>query len=566
LLINVLLPANVKTKKMKKIFFYLCLLIVSLSFSQSQLSNDYSYNVSTPYKVFDADQKYYFTKGNHSIALKFDGKKVLLQKFNNDKPSFVKEKLFENYFPKNYKIERVLQLDSKVYVFYSSWDGDNDNEQLFAVEADFETCAFKDNRNILKIAGKITGKKEFSFWGGTFSEMIAGTQDKFDFLVSHDSKRVLVQYSKKELVKNDKESFSVVGLVTYDSNLKQISEKEITMPYSVKTMNNIDYHLDNDGNLYMLTKVFHDDSKNEKKKRKDELANYHIELFFVANGTNEIKISKFDNKEKIITKLWLFDSDQNFIVCGGFYNNGKGDYFDDVDGLLTFKVDRTGKIYDSYSHEIPLEIINQYESEKFIKKNLKAEKKGEGAKFNDLELNNLLVNQDGSIVLIGEKIFVKSHYSPGMNGSPGRTYYTYHYCDILATKIGVDGSLQWMKKIPKEQSGSRGRGGMSYKYFVANNSHYLLFLDNVKNINLAENLPPALHSDGKGGYLTSVKISDSDGTLKKDSVFNGRDIEDFTMYQFAVDRVFKTSDNSFMIEVYKKKKEDIMIKVNMLKL
>ena len=253
---------------MKKIFLYLCLSIVSLSFSQTQLSKDYSYNVSAPYKVFDADQKHYFTQGNNSIALKFDGKKVLLQKFNNDKPSFVKEKLYENYFPKNYKIERVLQLESKVFVFYSSWDGDNDNEQLFAVEADFETCTFKDNRNILKIAGKLSGKREFSFWGGSFNDMVAGTQEKFDFLVSHDSKRVLVQYSKKELVKNDKESFSVVGLVTFDSNLKQISEKEITMPYSVKTMNNIDYHLDMMVIYFYWLKFFMMIQKMKKRKRK----------------------------------------------------------------------------------------------------------------------------------------------------------------------------------------------------------------------------------------------------------------------------------------------------------
>ena len=34
-------------------------------------------------------------------------------------------------------------------------------------------------------------------------------------------------------------------------------------------MNNLDYQLDNDGNLYLLTKVFHDDSNQDKKSKKD---------------------------------------------------------------------------------------------------------------------------------------------------------------------------------------------------------------------------------------------------------------------------------------------------------
>ena len=128
-------------------------------------------------------------------------------------------------------------------------------------------------------------------------------------------------------------------------------------------MDNLDYQLDNEGNLYLLTKVFHDDSNDDKKRSKDELANYHLELFFIKNETNELKISRFENKDKFITKLWLFDSPQNFLVCGGFFSNGKGD-LDDSDGVLAFKIDKQGNIYDSVSHDIPAEIINQYESEK----------------------------------------------------------------------------------------------------------------------------------------------------------------------------------------------------------
>lgn len=542
---------------MNKTILFLALFIVApLCYSQKELSKDYSYKISEPYKVFDASEKIYFAKGNEALALKLDGKEILIQKFNTDKPSFVKETKYEKLFPKNYSVEDVLEIGGRYYVFYSSWDGDNDKEQLFSVEIDFDKGEFVTNHKLLfQVNGKIAGTMARS---GMFSLSV---EDKFDIFRSYDKRSVLVQYRKKPEVKRDTKSFDIIGLAAFDSQLNEISNREITMPYTERRMNNLDYQLDNDGNLYLLTKVFHDDSNDDKKKKKDTEANYHIELFQIPSKSDKINISKFDNKDKFITKLWMFDSSKDFLVCGGFYSNGKGD-FDDSDGILAFKIDKAGKVYDHVSHDIPVSILNQYESAKTKKKNEKKEQKGEEAKFSDLILRDLIVNDDGSLVLVGEQYFVREHTTYSSKGG-ARTYYTYHYNDMLVTKIGAKGELNWMSKIPKNQMGRRGQGGMSYKYFRANNNHYLIFLDNVKNIDLPIDKTPAMHSDGQGGYLTAVKISDSDGVNSKASILNGRDIEDFQMHQFSVNRVFKTSENSFMLEVYKKKKEDIMIRVEM---
>lgn len=544
---------------MKKTLLLLLIFSASTLLAQKELSKDYSYTVSNPYKVFDASRKLYFSKGNQTLAIKIDKKETAIQKFDSEKPAFIKEKIYEKFFPKNYRIEEVLELDKKYYVFYSSWNGKDDKEQLFAAEVDFDKGEFLPNpKLIVEIDGKVAGKKSFNFFNGGLYDMIDGTQDKFDFLSSHDKKKLLIQYRKKPEVKSDKKSYDIVGLVTFDANLKQLSDREIKMPYTERRLKFLDYQLDNDGNLYMLTKIFHDDSNDDKKKSKDLIANYHLELFFIKTGSDELNISKFDNKNKFISKLWIFDSDKDFAVCGGFYSTGKGDY-EDSDGVLAFKIDKKGNIYDDVYHEISSEIINKYESEKTKRKNEKKEKKGEVAKFTDLVLKDIIINKDGSLILIGEQDYMTTHTSSGQNGM--RTYTRYHYNDILVTKIGLKGELNWMKKIPKSQSGSAALGGMSYYYFGANKNHYLVFLDNVKNIDLPEDKAPFGHTDGQGGYLTAVKISDADGSFTKASILNGRDIEDFQMHQFATSRILKTSENSFMLEVYKKKKEDVMIKV-----
>ncbi|MEO8517296.1 MAG: hypothetical protein ABI426_11145 [Flavobacterium sp.] len=532
-------------------------LLLTQGYAQKTLSNDYTYKVSEPYKVFDAKEKIYFSRGNEVLALKLDGKEILIQKFNSEAPAFIKETKYEKYFPKNYSVEEVLEIDGKYYFFYSSWDGDNKKEQLFAAEIDFAKGEFAgEPKLVFQVEGRIAGTPTMGNMGFSYS-----IEDKFDFFQARDQKSVLIQYRKKPEVKSDTKSFDIIGMYTYDGNLNKISGKEVTMPYTERRMNNLDYQLDKKGDLYMLTKVFHDDSNDDKKHRKDTEANYHIELMIIKAGSDKIEISKFDNKDKFINKLWLFDTNKDFLVCGGFYSNGKGD-FDDCDGILAFKIKEDGSIYDESFHEIPLEVLNQYESERTKKRNERKERKGDDAQFSDLELKDLAVNEDGSIVLVGEQYFIVTHtsYSPQMGT---RTTVTYHYCDILASKINADGKLGWMKKIPKNQIGGRGKGGMSYKYFNANGNHYFVFLDNVKNIELTLDKEPVRHSDGQGGYLTAVKISDTDGALTKGSILNSRDVEDFKIYQFSTNRIVKTSESSFLLEVYKKKKEDIMIKVDL---
>lgn len=564
---------------MKKLFSVLIMsaLFLQVGYSQKTLSTDYSYKVSEPYTVFDAKEKIYFTKGNEVMALKLDGKEVLIQKFNSDKPAFIKEKLYEKFFPKNYSFEDVLELAGKYYLFYSSWDGDKDKEQLFSVEIDFGKGEFTGEQKLLfQVDGKIAGSL-IAATRNTGFMFTMGTVSKFDFMQSDDKKNVLIQYRKKPLVKKDVSSFDIIGLYTFDGNLNKTYNNEITMPYTERRMNNLDYQLDNKGNLYLLTKVFHDDSNKDKKSKKDTEANYHLELFLIKAGTSKIEISKIENNGKFINKLWLFDTDKGYLICGGFYSNGndarKGgafqSNFDDCDGIVVLKIKPDGTIYDKIFHEIPLEIINQYESEKTKKKNENKERKGEGAQFSDLELKDLVVNKDGSIVLVGEQYFSIYHSTSLMDGvmhkatGGGQGSYSYHYCDMLVSKINPDGTLGWMKKIAKNQIGSRGKGGMSYKYFNANNNHYFVYLDNVKNINLPLEKEPARHTDGQGGYLTSVKISDADGALTKGSILNAKDVEDIKIYQFATNRIVKTSENSFLLEVYKKKKEDVMIKVSL---
>jgi hypothetical protein len=550
----------------KKILLFAALLTTTLGFAQKTLSKDYNYTVSAPYKVFDAEHKLYFYKDNEILTVKVDGKEILLQKFENgEKIKFKSEKKYEDAFPKHYQLEDVFEFNNKFYFFYSSWDGDNEKEQLYVREIDFKKGEFiGESKLMFKVDGKIAGR---SMWDRGLAKDVQvsfnmGTTDKFDFLISNDKKKMLIKYRKKPTVKSDTKSFDIIGVHAYEGDLEAKWNNELKMPYTERRMDILDYTMDRQANTYILAKVFHDDSNDDKKRKRDKEANYHVELFRIPAGTNTIDITKIEVKDKFINGLWIYESPGDYMVCAGFYNNGKN--FASADGMMVFKVKKDGEIYDKSFNEIPLEIVNQNLSGRQQRKNEKKEKKqeeegeGEGAEVRAFVMDKIQVNSDGSLVLVGEQYYTVIHYSQKT------TYVSYHYEDILLAKIDADGKMNWIKKLPKKQAGIRGLGGMSYKHFFVNDNHYVLYLDNVKNYNLPADKKPAVHSDGKGGYFTSYKINDTTGEATSGSVFDMRNVDDMTMYQFSVGRIIEISKDEFAIEFYKKKKEDVMMKVKML--
>ncbi|GHC42531.1 hypothetical protein GCM10008083_00790 [Ulvibacter litoralis] len=539
------------------------------SYAQKDLSEDYKYTVSEPYQVYDAPRKHYFSDGNEILSVKPWKKKMILQKFDVEGLTLNSMKEYED-FPDNCMVEGIKQLQDKFYLFYSSWTGrDTQHEQLFYREINFESGTFVgDAVKLIDIDGKLAGTLASTSGVAAPFAFGFGVTDKFDFLTSLDESKILIQYRRKPEVKSDKNSYDIIGVEVYDLSLNKLWSREYTMPYTERRMNVEDFAVDSDGNGYLMAKVFHDDSNKDKKRRKDEEANYHMELFRLSKGVAEIEITKIDLGEKFINGISLFESVDGYMLCSGFYTNGLNNKLHNADGVYTFKITREGKLIDEKSYEIPLEILNQYVKNRTKKKNERKDKDGK-AEFQNMKLRNLVVNGDGSLVLIGEQTFIVVHRSTRY------TYVTYHNNDILVTKIDPEGNLAWMKKIPKRQVGKPKmgevfdtsktyQGGMSYSHFAANGNHYIVFLDNVKNIDLPLDKIPALHSDGHGGYLTAYKIDDATGAHSKGSILDTREVNDMELYQFNNDRIVKTAEDEFVIEFYKKKKEDVLVKVNIL--
>lgn len=546
---------------MKKLILVInCLFTLCTINAQEELSKDYSYEVSKPYQVYDGGEKIYFNKGNEVLGVKTSRKQVVLQKFDITGLQILNIKKYED-FPKGFIIEQTIKLGGKYYLFYSS-KSENKKEQLYYREIDFAKGEFKGKgTKIIDVNEKLAiAPVKFMHSSKAIKPRVL---DKFDFLVSKDESKISIQYRKKPLAKNDKKNNDIIGMNVFDFELNEIWKKEYTMPYSERQMDLLDFTIDSEGITYIVARVFYD---NSNKSKLNDVVNYNLELLKFDGSTNTTLNLKMSlEKDKLINSVSLFELDKNYLVCAGFYShslsnsdsflNGKHMKRGNTDGLFAFKLLKTGEIENQYTHEIPVDILGQYLGERAKAKIEDRDKKGI-AEFVDLKLSDLIVNDDGSFVFIGEQFYI---FTQG--GGQNSTSHSY-YKDLLVSKVDKFGNLEWMNKLPKRQKSLKYLGGSSYAHIKNKSDHFLIFMDNIKNMDITVDNVPHRHDDGKGGYLTAYKINDITGDVSKNTILDTKNFtEDMSLHQFTKHRVVQINENEFVVEFYKKKKEDVLIKV-----
>lgn len=520
---------------MKLFLSYWILLCPLLAFSQQS----FDYTISKPYKVIDAYSKMYFSnpKTGKVISIKIDGRNVYMQLFDAVAMQEVKrDKIIK--LERGQYVSEVVQIQDKIYLFYTTWNKKQKIKRLFAHEVDVNNCQFKG------AAKQLIELNEAAY---------------FSYLYAHNKDKILIKCRKKPEKKRDAINHEKVGLYVFDKDLTLLNHDDVKMPYTEKQMDNIDYHVNKDGNPYILAKVRLDDSnKDFIGKGKNKKINYRLEVIRIDIKNKNLKITPIKLDKYNIEEIYLYEGIDNTILCSGFYNK-KENKTGNADGIFLFKMEQDGGLSDKKFYEIPLEILNQYERLATQKKNNKKEQKDK-AEFFSLVLRKLIVQEDNSIILVGEQYFVITSTYTDANGST-QTRYSYHYYDVLMTKIDAKGDLVWMRKLPKRQRGSRSPGGMGFKYMAIDGKHYVVYLDNIKNKDLKLDQSPTMHRDGKGGFLTAYAIDNETGKVSKVSIFDTLDLKGYKAYQFSTNRILPVSKDEFIIEFYKKKKEDLMVKV-----
>ncbi|MBL4624217.1 MAG: hypothetical protein JKY42_03620, partial [Flavobacteriales bacterium] len=289
------------------------------------------------------------------------------------------------------------------------------------------------------------------------------------------------------------------------------------------------------------------------------------------NGDAEIETIKIEAGGRFFPKgLKMQEGKNGKIYLAGYYGGRIA-----IEGVYVAELGDNGVENEKFN-KIPLDIINQYRSDDAQEKTKDKVAAGEPVGVDHLKLDEIIVNEDATLTLVGEVFFVFT--IPGISEATNRFYYR----EVVLTKMSATGELLWIKKLIKDQrrfekySGNYGscnaiaysrasskepRLDMSYKYVNSGGNHYVLFLDNVKNLKIADSEYPQKHRSGLGGFLTAYQVSDADGATKKLSLFDLKDMKGISVYQFSTLRIMELGDNSMLMEFYKKKKEDLLLRI-----
>lgn len=500
--------------------------------------------LGTPYPVVDAAEKEYFKVGEEMVSVKVDGDDLVVQHF--DVATLSQVSSAKAKIPDGGQLESLVGFDNTVVLFYSVWDKKNGREQLYFEALDPRTGTFPaEGQRIIVVDGKVTG----TLMSTGFYNI--GVHGKFKIHHASDGKMLMVEYRKKPESRDDSVSHDTIGIGVFGPGMAAQWQREFRMPHTEEKMDRLATSVDPSGTAYLLAKVREGEGSEEEV---DGEPNYHVEVLKMDATSPEIAITPIEFAGKFVQTMAIYDAGPAGVIGAGLYNNGtvRGS----ADGFFTIAL---GKSSAPSFHAIPTEVAQQYATER---EKRKAEKKGVAAALPFMTLRRLITYADGGMTLIAEQEWVEITTYRSANGTTTTTY-VYHFEDMLLARVDGAGSLRWMRRIPKEQAGGRNPGGLSFEHFQSGGRQFVLYFDNQKNLELPDDATPAVHIDGRGGFLTAMAIDDATGAATKLSVFDSTDVQGTELFQVGVDRIVPLSDTRFVMEAYKKKKQDVLVRVTL---
>jgi len=519
-----------------------------------------------PYEVVDALNKQYLTLPNGNVlAVKTEGIEVTLQTFEGGSGDQIKRKTTPA-LKKGSTLQRIIQTQSGVFYLYEMYNSTIKGFELFSMEIDPETLTFGKPVSLLQTKRKITKGELDNEGDNQISTGVtkAGTMEglafqgvNFTVYQSYDRSHIMVQYRLKPESKRDAKNYDELGFHVFDKSMNPIWGGEYKMPHTEAEMNNIAYTVTSKGIVYMISYL---------------TANKELELITITKdeGVKTHELSGTDGT-LFFNRMRLIEDADGDVICSSFYASGldfKGGFSMGMsaslafmaNGIYGFTISPDFTVNTVYNLEFSQELIKQYLSERQAKKQDESEKKGREG-IEDLQMIDFYAQADGSFIVTGEQKYIRNEMY--MTGSTNVA----HFANVVVAKISKKGELVWITKLPKNQAMVLGdsynpfyEGQLSYSYAKSGDNHYVIFVDNEKNVNISKNQAPEAHKNGMGGYLMAMKINDKNGEWERIKLADMNDIGGYKAYQFRVTRICEAGPESFLMEIYKKEKQDVMIR------
>ena len=521
--------------------------------AQIKMAEMANFTISKPYPTERGVKIQQFVKDGDILKIVEHKNSFLFQKFSDDNLNLVQKNVDLTFSKGNYITG--FQIYDRYFMFFSIPDEENGRYKLVAREVDFENSKFFDTEEILL---DLSNNVYRIYHESVARAFRCNPYSSFLINLSKDQSKIIVQYGLGSEVVGELSEKGKIGICVFDNQLKVLSNDIVTMPYNENKMRNIGFVVDERENVFILTKITERETwnpniqtKSKVKQSKDR--KYSLELIRVDGVDRSVTLNKITLSNNWIYDANIFKGINDEILIGGYYSK---DYDIGANGVFLQKFKNSGKLAEIVEYEIPFETIAIYESgysQQVMK--LKEERGVLGMK--GLMIKDISVLPDGDMMIIGERFY---------KTASDETVYN-HYDDILVTKIAGNSELIWMKKIPKQIKGGEYSKSKSFYYLQNDDYWYAIIVDNQDNFEeLDENRRPTQQIapyNGEIGDLVVYAVDIETGGIQKSRILDLVNTFDFRLYHYRVADVLRLSANEFVFECYKKKKEDVMIKVSL---
>jgi hypothetical protein len=387
--------STVKFPLKKGLLLLIALMITGLASAQpvkiSYSEPDFNLGSTTIHKIFGHDSDNYF-------VLKYYGSEYHLEKLDHNL-NLIKEerlKLYEGI--KTYDLETIVHFHGELYLFASH-----------RKYAETDLLYQKIDKETLLPATEFTVLATVKF--------IRGNWPDFHFALSrHETKLMIAGQIKLNWEKVLHNEFYV-----FDKGLEQIWGKKDYYDFTGQGPRESKFVVDEQGNVSILSLI-----KRESiiSLFRDVKNSYTIHRYTDEGRTFHEYPVVLENR--YIRGVKIIGGESGELICAGLYSDL---YRTGVGGTFFFKIDpENGIIYDNQSEAFSAGMLSE-----LMDLNEPIMAKDELMSY---ELTDLVLRENGNIVLIAEQLFAQ-------------TYNTYN--NLIVTCFDTAGQVYWNRVVPKRQ-------------------------------------------------------------------------------------------------------------------
>jgi hypothetical protein len=410
--------------------------------------------VEVPWILESYDQKTFALNKSVYLKVKEDGKKA--------------------------SMESVIDLNGELHLIYSN--NRNGSTRLSAVKLD---------RLSLEL-----GKERKVICEIPHQDLVKIRDSRFQIELSKDRSKILCF---RELSTN-RDNRNLYTFVMFDSTFRILWQKEFVLPYGPGRFSPVCVQVGNDGNAYVLGSIL-----SGIQSKSDGMYSWSRNAgVSPAQGTNRVyDLILIQNNGESLTRYpqrmpsgfvtsMRIELHGDELYCSGFYSHGGGFK---ACGVYFSKVDLKAREVKMHCHsEFDAKFILQSLCKYDMLWAMAREDQGRAAELYNFKVDNLIVEKDGSAILLAEQSYEYSNPNPdyrlGGSGSStwrrGVFFYSVprnYHGNILAIKVDPSGQIQWTQRISKAQD-TNEQNGVFASYLAANigGKLYLLFNEDPRNL------------------------------------------------------------------------------------